>query len=203
MTGVRRHAADSITLLRLALAVPFALAAWHAAHGGAAWPAALLYAGIALSDFLDGRLARRFGVVSPRGQALDHCTDLAFILLALATYVALGRVPWWVPAAIAASFTAYRLDSLSCGTAPAPLIGSRIGHVGGVANYGVVGMLVLDQCLGPSWLPAELLRGVFVAVPIYSGLSIAARLNARRSRIRTAPDRCWRPARTCRAGKTD
>ena len=64
--GAVRHAANLVTLLRLALVVPFVLAV-QAAHGDGAsgWPAAALFAVIAASDFVDGRLARRFGDSQP------------------------------------------------------------------------------------------------------------------------------------------
>ncbi len=174
-----RHIAHAITTLRLLLTPVFAAAAWHAGQGGAAWPAAVVFGAVALSDLVDGPVARRFGAASRRGHALDHGADIVFLLAALATYVWLGRAPWWVPVAIATAFAVYVGDSLSRRDAASLLIRSRAGHIGGVLNYALVGVLVAEQALtlpNPSHRLAELW---FAAVPVYSAWSIAARLSAR------------------------
>ena len=69
--------------------------------------AAVLFAVVALSDFVDGRIARRLGAQSAAGRVLDHAADIIFILAAFGLYVGLGIVPWWVPASIAAAFAVY------------------------------------------------------------------------------------------------
>jgi phosphatidylglycerophosphate synthase len=107
---------------------------------------------------------------------LNHAADIVFILAALGLYVALGVVPWWVPASMAAAFAVYVADSLRRSHARPSLIGSRIGHVGGICNYVLVGVLVGNHTLGLGWLPASALRGLFLLVPIYSAASIATRL---------------------------
>ena len=173
--GGVRHAANLVTLLRLALTVPFVLAV-HAAHaGGSGWPAVGLFAVIAASDLADGHLARRFGAASMLGRVLDHGADIGFLLSALGTYVALGIAPWWVPAAIAAAFAVYVATSLR-GGGPPGLVGSRIGHLGGIANWVLVGVLVCNDSLGLDWLPRWLIGACFAAVPVYSGLSVINRL---------------------------
>ncbi len=173
---VVRHAANLVTLLRVALIVPFAVAV-RAAHAGASgWPAAALFAIIAASDVLDGRLARRFAAASGRGGMLDHGADIAFLLTALGTYAGLGKAPWWVPASIAAAFAVYVATSLRGRAGPPRLIGSRLGHLGGIANYVLVGVLVFNDTVGLDWVPPPVLTACFAAVPGYSGLSILARL---------------------------
>jgi phosphatidylglycerophosphate synthase len=181
-----RYIAHAITALRLALTPAFVAAAWRAAQAGAAWPAAVIFAAVVLSDLADGRVARRLGAATPRGRVLDHCADIAFLLAALVTYVELGRAPWWVPATIAASFAVYVGDSLTRRAAGAALIGSRAGHVGGVLNYALVGVLVGEQVLAPNAALRALAELWFVAVPVYSAWSIASRLGARRRGRRPA-----------------
>lgn len=173
--------ADLVTLLRIALILPFVLAVYHAAQGASGWPAAGLFAVVAGSDFADGRIARRLGVSSRRGRLLDHGADIAFLLAAFATYVALGAAPWWVPTAIAASFAFYAVDSLRRSGAQPQLIGSRLGHLGGIANYALVGILVGNVTVGLGWLPPALMTGLFVLVPVYSAASIVSRWRAARS----------------------
>jgi len=171
------NAANLITLLRVVATPLFAMAAWHAAHGGAGSAAAFTFAVAATSDFVDGRVARRWHSASSAGRVLDHAADIAFLLTALTTYVALGLAPWWVPASIAASFAVYVADSLRRSAHP-QLLGSRLGHFGGVANYVVVGVLVGNDSVGLGWLPPALMHAMFIAVPVYSGLSIFSRLRA-------------------------
>lgn len=174
------QAANAVTLLRVALTPLFVWAVWAADDGGSGWPAAILFAAIAASDLLDGRLARRFGSASNTGRLLDHGADIAFLLSAYLAYVAIGAVPWWVPAAIAASFAVYVTDSLRRSGAQPRLLASRAGHVGGVANFVLIGILIGNRSLGLAWLPPAVMLALFAAVPVYSGIAIADRLWPRR-----------------------
>ena len=177
--AVLRHAANAVTLLRIALTPLFLWAVLRGEGGGSGVPAAALFAVVALSDFIDGRIARRLGADSRGGRVLDHAADITFILASLGLYVGLGVVPWWVPASIAAAFAAYVLDSLRRSGAQPSLIGSRLGHLGGVCNYALVGTLVGNDTLALAWLPEWVMRGLFALVPIYSGLSVVMRLMPR------------------------
>jgi phosphatidylglycerophosphate synthase len=108
----------------------------------------LLYLLIAVSDALDGWLARKLGQQSPFGQALDHGCDVFFILTVLGFFVIQGLIPWWLPAAIAWAFALYVLDSW-WRTAAQPqrtLITSRLGHVGGILYYLAVGLVTINVC---------------------------------------------------------
>src|SRR5574341_1403482 len=97
-------AARGLTLVRLG-AIPLFL--WLLVHtqrdGPQRWRVSLLllYAGIALSDCLDGRLARKAGAPSHIWGQVDAAADIAFTSLSLAMAAWLGRVGPWVPAGIA------------------------------------------------------------------------------------------------------
>jgi phosphatidylglycerophosphate synthase len=162
--------------MRIVLTPVFLWMIVRAEHGGSGWPAAGVFAVVAVSDFADGRIARRFTAESAAGRVLDHAADIAFILAALGLYVALGVVPWWVPASMAVAFGVYVADSLRRSPARPSLIGSRIGHLGGICNYVLVGILVGNHTLGLGWLSASTLRLLFLLVPMYSAASIATRL---------------------------
>jgi phosphatidylglycerophosphate synthase len=182
----RRHAANAVTGLRIALTPLFLLVVWRAAGGAPGWPAGVLFAVIAASDVADGRIARRFGAASRAGGILDPAADIGFLLAALVLYVRLGIAPWWVPAAIAASFTAYVVDSLRRDHRRIR-IGSRVGHVGGVLNFVLVGVLVFNQTVGLHWLPPWVSAALFALVPVYSGASILLRLFERPSAVAALP----------------
>ena len=90
------NAANLLTLLRLVL-VPFVILA---ILDGRHTLALALFAGAALTDVLDGAVARRFGLATPAGAWFDPIADkclLSGVFLALA---AAGKVPWWLVAII-------------------------------------------------------------------------------------------------------
>lgn len=167
-----RHAANAVTLLRIVVLPLFLWSVVRVEDGAPGTLAAVLFTLVALSDFFDGRIARWLGAESVGGRVLDHAADITFILAALGLYVGLGIVPWWVPASIAAAFGAYVIDSLRRSGAQPSLIGSRLGHLGGVCNYALIGILVGNDTLGLGWLPDWVMQGLCALVPIYSGASI-------------------------------
>jgi len=177
---LRSHSANALTTGRVLL-TPVFVAFICAAPGTPllGWLAVVVFAAIAASDVVDGRLARRWGSASNVGRTFDHLADIGFILAALSTYARLGLVPWWVPAVIAASFAFYVIDSWSRPTARGGLIGSRVGHIGGVCNYVLIGVLVCNDSAAIRALSDSTLHVLFCLVPIYSGLAMATRLSAR------------------------
>jgi CDP-diacylglycerol--glycerol-3-phosphate 3-phosphatidyltransferase len=86
--------ADLLTLSRLAL-VPLFLALLFSPLARADYLAAGVFLAAALTDGLDGYLARRRGEATARGEFLDPLVDKALILSATAALVALGRWPVW------------------------------------------------------------------------------------------------------------
>ena len=83
--------ANFCTLLRMIL-VPFViLAIFFGEHLKAAW----IFSAAAVTDLLDGELARHFGWSTPAGAYFDPIADkllLSGVFLALA---GAGSVPWW------------------------------------------------------------------------------------------------------------
>jgi CDP-diacylglycerol--glycerol-3-phosphate 3-phosphatidyltransferase len=66
----------------------------------AAWVAAVLFAAAALSDFVDGKLARRWALTSPLGAFLDTTADKLLVACTLFALVGVGRAAAWVAAII-------------------------------------------------------------------------------------------------------
>jgi CDP-diacylglycerol--glycerol-3-phosphate 3-phosphatidyltransferase len=58
--------------------------------------AAIVYAVAAITDFLDGYLARKLNVVSVLGKFLDPLADKLLVMAALVWMVPMGRIPGWV-----------------------------------------------------------------------------------------------------------
>jgi CDP-diacylglycerol---glycerol-3-phosphate 3-phosphatidyltransferase len=86
-----------ITLLRMLL-VPFLLAFLIAPSQVNALMAALIFAGAALTDWLDGHLARSTKQVTTLGKLLDPIADKILLAAGLIPLVGLGRVPAWMAA---------------------------------------------------------------------------------------------------------
>jgi cardiolipin synthase len=83
---------NALSALRL-LGVPVFLWLVLAHHDG--WALALLMVS-GFTDYLDGKIARRFGLVSPLGRLLDPAADRLYILATLLGLAIRGVVPWWL-----------------------------------------------------------------------------------------------------------
>ena len=94
--GSNLNLPNAITLLRL-LAVPGVAWLLETAHHAAAF---WLFLAAALSDGIDGFLARRYGWITPLGALLDTLTDKALGITTLLLLTWQDLIPWWVAGAI-------------------------------------------------------------------------------------------------------
>jgi CDP-diacylglycerol---glycerol-3-phosphate 3-phosphatidyltransferase len=106
-----------LTFLRIAL-IPVVL--WLVAEGTprALFWAAIVYAITAITDFLDGWLARRRNLISVLGKFLDPLADKLLVMAVLVFMVHLAWVPSWVTIVILArelSITSLRVIAMSEG----------------------------------------------------------------------------------------
>ena len=167
---MRPWAANLITALRL-LAAP--LLAWSLSSHRSSLGAALVAMAIA-SDVGDGWVARRLQTAGPAGRWFDHTADIAFLLAGFATLAWRGTVPAFVPLAIGGAFLFYVVDSLRRSAARS-LVGSRLGHLSGILNYGILCAVVCNDALGGP-LPSPLLGAALASVPVYSAVAILGRV---------------------------
>ena len=169
--ATRRHAllralylvtARGLTLARLG-GIPLFL--WLLVHtqrdGPQRWSMSLLllYVGIVLSDFLDGRLARKAGAPSHGWGQVDAAADIAFNSLSLAVAAWLGRVGPWVPIGIAVLGGRFLLRNLRPQLRLAGrLAEDRAGKAAGVIYYLLVGAVALGMAVdgaGGRWWVAR------------------------------------------------
>ena len=85
-----------ITLARLALVPVIAYLLWQAEYGFAL----IVFLSAALSDFLDGIIARMFDQRSALGAALDPIADKLSMFVATVVLAWQGLIPLWLAAAI-------------------------------------------------------------------------------------------------------
>ncbi len=118
---------NTLTMLRVAL-IPVAL--WLIVEGtpAACFWAAMVYAISAITDFLDGWLARRMGLISVLGKFLDPLADKLLVVSSLIAMVAMGRVPAWAVILIVArevSITSLRVIAMREGVEMAASRGGK------------------------------------------------------------------------------
>lgn len=89
---VRRSLPNALTLARFA-AIPVFVWLYLGAGDGAAWGAGIFFAAAALTDQLDGYLARRWHVESRFGRVADPLADRLMIGTAAVLMLATGRIP--------------------------------------------------------------------------------------------------------------
>lgn len=101
---------NKLTLFRMVLILPFVLIllggyekwGWFQAVFGAASGPALEYAALgifiiaSLTDFLDGRIARKHNLITNFGKFMDPLADKLLVCAALIVLVEMGRIPSWI-----------------------------------------------------------------------------------------------------------
>jgi CDP-diacylglycerol--glycerol-3-phosphate 3-phosphatidyltransferase len=116
-----------LTMGRIA-AIPLVLwLMWQDTRESNFW-AMMVYALAAVTDFVDGYLARRMGLISVLGKFLDPLADKLIVLATLVLMVEQGRVPAWAVIIIAArelSVTALRTIAMSEGVVIAASRGGK------------------------------------------------------------------------------
>lgn len=89
---VRRRIPNALTIARFA-AIPIFALLYLRAGDGSAWGAGVFFAGAALTDQVDGYLARRWHVESRFGKVADPLADRLMIGTAVVLMWATGRIP--------------------------------------------------------------------------------------------------------------
>lgn len=94
MNGRRIHWPNALTLLRILLVVPVVILTLVDTTA-TRWMAFFAFGTAALTDGLDGFVARRMELVSETGQLLDPIADKMLVTAAMVSLVVVGRFPAW------------------------------------------------------------------------------------------------------------
>ncbi len=95
--------ANILTVTRLVLVPVFLLALFASAGESTGWRliAFVVFAVGSITDYVDGHLARKYGLVTDFGKVIDPIADKALTGAALVGLSVLGELPWWVTLTIA------------------------------------------------------------------------------------------------------
>ena len=180
--------ANRLTLSRLGLTILFVIAlnsSWQ--YGRTTALVLFLIAG--LTDFIDGEVARRYGVVTNFGKLMDPLVDKIMMAAAFISLVPLRAVPAWVATTVVARdflITGLRLMATAKGRVlPAERLGKQ------KTSWQIVTVIFFLALLAASelryaderstwWLRAREVAGpilvyFMVALTIYSGIGFAWR----------------------------
>lgn len=181
-----KHIPNAITLMRIVLLVPFALFLF-----GERYQAALIVLFIAaVSDSIDGFLARRFGWRSWFGSIADPLADKLLLIVSYVSFGYLGIMPVWLVAVVlgrdalilGGSFAYWRITGHFEGNP------TWLGKVSTFVAMTAAVWTLLHLAFWP--LPPWLLPSLYVLVALLGGVSAmqyvvlgirAVRLHGRRS----------------------
>jgi CDP-diacylglycerol---glycerol-3-phosphate 3-phosphatidyltransferase len=116
--------ANILTVARILIVPLFLLALFAGSGHNTGWRvlAAALFGLAAITDRIDGQLARKYGLVTDFGKLADPIADKALIGAALIGLSALGDLAWWITVVIIArelGITLLRLAVVRRGVIPA------------------------------------------------------------------------------------
>jgi CDP-diacylglycerol--glycerol-3-phosphate 3-phosphatidyltransferase len=167
---------NALTVLRVVCVPLLAWLMWldDGSLGPARDAAAAVFVLASITDFADGALARRLGLVTTFGKIADPIADKALIGVALIGLSLLGELPWWVTAIILGreiGVTLLRFWVIEHGVIPA----SRGGKVKTVLQIVAITMYLLDVPWA-WWVPArEIAMGLAVLMTLATGADYVVR----------------------------
>lgn len=169
---------NALTVARLA-ALPVLLAVLIAAPGPTSLTAGLIFGAVAITDFLDGWLARALRAESAFGRIADPLADRLLVGVGLVGVILLDRMPWVAPAVLIT-----RDALLIAGFVALARIGvlMRVDMAGKVSS--ALTMFATGGCLLFSGVWVEVLMWIAVALALWTFAHYSAR-----------GARAWRSAR--------
>jgi len=162
--------ANALTVFRLCLVPVFIV---FMLAGGDGWRIAAcgIFGLASATDFLDGELARRRGLITDFGKIADPIADKALTGSALVVLSATGELPWWVTGVILfreLAVTGLRFWVISHGVIAA----SRGGKAKTLLQVIAIALYILP---GPFGVVRELVMAAALVVTVVTGVDYAAR----------------------------
>jgi len=183
--SIVRHLPNLICLIRIALIWPIATAL----QAGELRTALALFVAAAVSDGLDGYLAKRFNWTSELGKVLDPLADKLLLVTVFVESAWLELIPWWLTAAVVARDVMIGLGALIFRLWFGPLRGrpTILSKINTALQLVYVMLVMLNAAAGVP--PREMLdaaAALTLATTVLSGLQYVASFTRR----------AWTPARS-------
>ena len=164
------NVANALTVFRLCLVPVFIV---FLLAGGDGWriAACAIFGLASATDFLDGELARRRGLITDFGKIADPIADKALTGSALVVLSAMGELPWWVTGVILfreLAVTGLRFWVISHGVIAA----SRGGKAKTLLQVVAIALYILP---GPFGVVRELVMAAALVVTVLTGADYAVR----------------------------
>jgi CDP-diacylglycerol--glycerol-3-phosphate 3-phosphatidyltransferase len=180
--------ANRLTLSRLALTILF-VAALNSSWQYASTAALLLFLVAGITDFVDGEIARRYGIITNFGALMDPLVDKIMMAAAFISLVPLKAVPSWAATTVVARdflITGLRLMATARGQVlPAERLGKQKTSWQIITVIFFLALLSISELRHASetstwWLRAwdeagPVLVWITVALTVYSGLGFTWR----------------------------
>ena len=156
---------NKLTLLRIALILPFLLVLYLDAPY-APYIALAIFIAASLTDMLDGKIARKRGLVTDFGKFADPLADKMLVTAAMLWFVEIGRMPGW--ALLIVIVREFAVSGLR-------MVASDKGRVIAAGWSGKVKTASTMVCIALMFLPIPAAAntacvGVIVVTTIYSGV---------------------------------
>jgi CDP-diacylglycerol--glycerol-3-phosphate 3-phosphatidyltransferase len=188
--------ANALTMIRLLLVPVFGVLLLHDSGEKAGWRVAafFVFAAAAVTDKIDGDLARKRGLVTDFGKIADPIADKALTGTALVGLSVLGELPWWVTIVILVreiGVTLLRFFVIRHGVIPA----SRGGKLKTLLQGLAIGLYLLPLS-GAAHAVAVVVMAAALVVTVVTGVDYVMRaLRLRQTSERAARKRAARASR--------
>jgi len=129
----------------------------------------------ALTDFLDGFLARRWRIITPLGKLLDPAADKILTSAAFISLVELGSAPaWMVVTIVAREFAVSTMRSVAA-TQQRVIPAGWSGKVKTVSQVVAISLLIVYQQLAAFRLLSRWALWITLLLSVYSGIDYGVR----------------------------
>ena len=177
---------NSLTVARILLVPVLVVVLLEAAPNGSV-AAAAVFAVAAVTDGLDGYLARRWRSITTFGKVMDPVADKLLIVAALIVLVSLDRLAAWVAMVIIAREFAVSGLRIAAGQQGVVIAASQLGKVKTVLQIAMVMALIAVHSPAAAWV--QVLLYATVAVTLVSGIDYFLHVRRRLEEARRRPAR--------------
>ena len=88
---------NKLTIARIIMIVPFTVFMLvNGCQGACKWIALIIFIAASITDTLDGKIARKYNLITDFGKFMDPLADKILVCSAMICLVSIGRLPAWI-----------------------------------------------------------------------------------------------------------